>query len=655
MKKVKILLIIVFAFAHYSSAYANWMPDENLRKAIREKIGLPEEVALEKRHLQILTYLGAHNKGITDIQGLAHATNLRELHISQNPISDISELADLTNLRELHFWHFPAHASNLDLSPLANLVNLEVLSLQGNGITDISPLSGLKHLWSLHIMDNHIEDFSPLAGLTNLRELWITHNWARDFSMLAHLNLTTFEHDEFCLFQPLGTPIEKRIQMRSLPSIFQAWDHIIGREDIPAIALHDLYWSASHSLDFWLDWHLSEAAPTYGLSTVLSRSHINKAKEAHQGVTVTNPNMILLHGVNLHYHHSSEAFPPDSEFWLRDESGQIAKRGSLYLMDLRNPELQQLLIDRIGAIAECGLFDGVFLDDFFQQGTGYYGDVSIETTDEEIIAAHAKVLNGVRERVRDDFLILVNANRTKPTEYVEYINGVFMETGHDPNGSYTRKGLIEIEDTLLWAERRLRAPQINALEGEGVGTSPPDSSENKRWMRVFTTMSLTLSDGYVLYTDGTRFVDPKAPHHAHIWYNFWDADLGQPIGEKAKRYENRQGRGIEGLFIREFTNGWAVYNRSGKARMIQLPEKVDGWASGVKNKRWHTIPDLDGEIYLKVVVKKNDSIPADVNGDGVVNILDLVATANAFGAESPDLNGDGVVNVLDLVMVANAF
>ena len=60
----------------------------------------------------------------------------------------------------------------------------------------------------------------------------------------------------------------------------------------------------------------------------------------------------------------------------------------------------------------------------------------------------------------------------------------------------------------------------------------------------------------------------------------------------------------------------------------------------------HLLPDLDGEIYLKT---KN---PADVNGDGNVNILDLVQVANNFGKSDPDLNNDGVVNILDLVFVA---
>jgi len=48
-------------------------------------------------------------------------------------------------------------------------------------------------------------------------------------------------------------------------------------------------------------------------------------------------------------------------------------------------------------------------------------------------------------------------------------------------------------------------------------------------------------------------------------------------------------------------------------------------------------------------------IVGDVNGDGVVNIQDLVIVANAIGKAEPDLNGDGVVNIQDLVIVANAF
>ena len=46
--------------------------------------------------------------------------------------------------------------------------------------------------------------------------------------------------------------------------------------------------------------------------------------------------------------------------------------------------------------------------------------------------------------------------------------------------------------------------------------------------------------------------------------------------------------------------------------------------------------------------------PADINGDGVVNIFDLTLVAQAFGKDGleGDVNGDGMVNVFDLVFVA---
>ena len=51
-------------------------------------------------------------------------------------------------------------------------------------------------------------------------------------------------------------------------------------------------------------------------------------------------------------------------------------------------------------------------------------------------------------------------------------------------------------------------------------------------------------------------------------------------------------------------------------------------------------------------------IPGDLNGDGELNILDVVVLVNiVLGGSEPvdagDLNGDGVLNVLDVVMLVN--
>ena len=69
-----------------------------------------------------------------------------------------------------------------------------------------------------------------------------------------------------------------------------------------------------------------------------------------------------------------------------------------------------------------------------------------------------------------------------------------------------------------------------------------------------------------------------------------------------------------------------MYNHSGEAQVITLPEEAQGVASGLV-KTEHALPNLDGEMYLRV----KPANPADVNGDGVVNVFDLVQVAGAIG------------------------
>ena len=285
------------------------------------------------------------------------------------------------------------------------------------------------------------------------------------------------------------------------------------------------------------------------------------------------------------------------------------------------------------------------------------------------------MIQAIRDGVDDDFPDTGNDDRTilYRRGIMRNISTVFSwKRAENYEGGYTHARLAHIENTLSWAEENLREPQINCLAGRGVRNELLDSPRNLQWMRLWTTMSLTHSDGYVMFTRGANLLHPPHPWefwpghadahaqgvpHTHqnqkYWYDFYDVDLGRPVGgdeTKAQLYE-----GIDGLFIREFTNGWAVYNRSGKEQEIELPQEVSGWNSGVENQRRHTLADLDGEIYLKAESGLETPPTMDVNGDGRVNVLDLVMVANAFGETAPDLNGDGIVNVLDLVLVANAF
>ena len=642
------------------------IPDPYLRQLIRETLSLPDEVPLTQGQMLQLTRLDTDgNRGITNLTGIEYATNLTWLSLDHNPIADISPLASLTKLKTLNLsiceivdLNPLRNLKNLtiiflgfnqisDISPLAGLTNLTDLDLESNQISDISPLAELTNLTNLELCRNLIIDFSSLANLNNLRQLWIEHNPGDDFSPLQGLNLTNFRYDVVCDFPPYPL-VQERIANRSFPSVFAAWgglgwSPVVNRQDLSdteQLALHDFHWSPRFSVT----WDRTPTEPSYGLATQLA-GNLDRSREQRQQRLQLNPNMVFIAHLLIHGHSRLAIYPPDSDFWLRDAQNQIIKNKSdQYLINFLKPEVQDLIVKRIVAVERCGLYDGVFIDGFNKNGMGFIGRNSHPVTDEEIIQVLLKIFRAVRAQTRDDFLIVVNSNHSKPTRFTDLINGIFMETGKDHPGGYTHDTLHQLADVLLWAEENLREPQITCLEGEGMGIEPPDGPNNRRWMRVFTTMSLTHSDGYVLYTDGQR--ELGGGHHLHLWHDFWDTDLGYPVGGKAQPYQN-----VPSLYIREFTNGWAVYNQSGKAQSITLSslatpvsDRGDNAASFT-----HLLPDLDGEIYLKV---KN---PADVNRDRVVDILDLILVANSFGTSVGDVNQDGTTNMLDLTLVAQQF
>ena len=84
------------------------------------------------------------------------------------------------------------------------------------------------------------------------------------------------------------------------------------------------------------------------------------------------------------------------------------------------------------------------------------------------------------------------------------------------------------------------------------------------------------------------------------------------------------------------------------AQEVSLTQDATGVASGQTGRK-HQLADLDGEIYLRAGTRP---APTDINGDGVVNILDLILVAQNFGTTKSDINGDGTTNILDLILVA---
>ena len=712
-----LLLIAALEGITHAENEEDWMPDPYLERAVRKNLGIPDTIPIHPTDMAGLNHLIVEHD-IQRLKGLEHAVNLGGLYVTRSEVSELTPLAGLENLQFLKLSHnritdisplsalvnlqfLELHHNQIvdisplagliglrdlrmksnevvDISPLSGLINLQHLELHGNQISDITPLAGLENLQFLKLSDNRITDISPLSALVNLEVLILGGNPITDFTPiygLIEVAEVTVELGgipiDFEILQRLNPadrivcdiarePIRLRIENRAYPSIFQATcGHIINRPELSSAEsiAYDLFFCAGRFGEEWFQ------APD-GL--VL---RLGETSRDIKGIRNRRPNILLLSDIGFHGAGVDE-YPKDSPYYFRDKSGNriIETRwGHVALQDFRHPDVQKRFIQQAHAIAKCGLFDGISIDKWASTG---HGDMPRE----EHVAAKDRMIQGIRDAVDDDFLILVTTgNDIIPTRHqAEYINGFFMETTEDYEGGYTHAGLAHIENTLSWAEENLREPQINCLAGRGDRNELLDSPRNLQWMRLWTTMSLTHSDGYVVFTMGGSPGHPPHPfefwpghadlhaqgirhghQNTHYHYDFWDADLGRPVGgdeTKAQLYENR-----EGLFIREFTNGWAVYNRSGAAQEIELPQEVSGWSSGVEHQRRHTLADLDGEIYLKAELGLETPPTADVNGDGTVNILDLVVVANAFGKDAPDVNSDGTVNILDLVAVANAF
>ena len=525
------------------------IPDPNLERAIREKLGLSSEFPITQQKMLQLTGFAAEVAQVEDLTGLEYAHNLKRLYLRNNPIEDLTPIANLTQLELLHLAGVPiqdlspiqdlkelrelrlSHCGIIEITPLANLTRLNFLHLGTNQIVDISPLSNLTMLETLWLQRNQITDISPLANLTALKRLRIDNNQIVDFSPIQGLSLSDLKYDEVCVLP--RSPIQDRIDNRNLPSVILAWDDgILNRggnwwdDSIPyldRVAYHDLWW---HYTPFGLRFLLTPQGDQL-------MGDLQSAIDQREELLSKNPDILFL--VDLRHSYASRSRYPDDWFgWLRDENGNLIphKPGSTqYLIDFRLPEVQAVVVQRAIAVAKCGLYDGIMFDAWAETHA-----ILPNSTLQEEQPVLISILRRIRQGVPDDFLILCNRNETKLPLSAPYINGGFMETFPLEKGrlhGYTRKDIIAIETNLIWYEANMREPKINVLRGFGVGAEPPDSPRNKQWMRLFTTMSLTLSDGYALYTLGT--IGGQKQYQKHIWHPFWDADLGQPIGQTAQR------------------------------------------------------------------------------------------------------------------------
>jgi hypothetical protein len=342
--------------------------------------------------------------------------------------------------------------------------------------------------------------------------------------------------------------------------VFQAWSRADNLPNEPrnvTTARHDLTWNSPQF--FGLQWNHS---PT-GLGDGFTAASIEKGRTFRQTLLKLNPHMVL--AAESRYRDAHKSYLPEGhKWWLRDKKSQIVPgwaEGGFLCLDFHNPEFRQQVAKQCKAVVETGVVDGVMLD--------WWSD------DADRLA----LVQEVRRAIGDRGLIIANANERKTPQTAPYVNGYFMECTR----SATAKDWVQIADTPVWAEANLRKPRVNCVE-----TWFHKSRDDLNLMRATTTLVLTLSDGYCLFSDPNPL---PTPDHLHNWYPFWDKSLGKPV---AKGKTNS-----DGTVSREFANGTVVYNPMGNRPVsVTFQEPRTSLATGQAGQT-HRLGKSDGDIYLK--------------------------------------------------------
>src|SRR4030042_7159154 len=99
-KVITVVWAMIFIIAAVAQAEDPvYFADANLKAAVEEVLGIQNPTPTDMLSLYYLDAL--NDRGIANLTGIEHATNLRRLNLLGNLISDIKPLSGLSNLSHL--------------------------------------------------------------------------------------------------------------------------------------------------------------------------------------------------------------------------------------------------------------------------------------------------------------------------------------------------------------------------------------------------------------------------------------------------------------------------------------------------------------------------------------------------------------------------
>lgn len=108
------------------------------------------------------------------MEKLQYFPDLLAIDVGHNNVSDLSFLLNWPKLKRLIC--IDSKVPVTDISPLAQLPDLEYIELFMQDITDLTPLANHTKLLDLNLCHNDVSDLTPLYSCVNLERLYISYN-----------------------------------------------------------------------------------------------------------------------------------------------------------------------------------------------------------------------------------------------------------------------------------------------------------------------------------------------------------------------------------------------------------------------------------------------------------------------------------------------
>ena len=509
------------------------------------------------------------------------------------------------------------HAFSREITDLRGIefaINLTHLNLWGNTISDISPLSSLINLIELDLENNNISDISAVAGLTNLKRLALWRNTISDISAVAGLT--------------------------NLKGLYLGVNKISEIAALAGLTNLEYLWLGGNSIS--------------DISPLASLANLRRMQLSNNTISDISPLASLINLTYLEFRGNSisDISPLASltnltSLNLDDNSiSDISPLSSL-------TTLKTLRLWR-NSISDISPLSSLINLTYLNLGANTISDIFSLITLTNLTHLH------------------VHSNNISDIETLEWLMAQGTVVYFSGNPAFETPG-PKIEDRWGW----LIVPATNVNSGSQAAGSGRDFLSE-------------VSDGTVTETDvavngasvGTQvghYVWTSAPLNATDRDNLntivWDYNLGTDIrypvayGVVSIQSETLQQTRvyIGGGPVKVWFNGALVHrdttthfvNNYQTAVPVQLvPGENLLFIAAYRSTPWDSWGAFfgfqDGTVYT---VGAPGPGPLDVNGDGKVDVLDLVQVALFYGKRGnnlpEDVNADGVINVADLVAVAN--